>query len=312
MTHVSDTSRRPLAIRTRLWLHLWTLPRWFALPVAALGVLLGGLMDAGSQTAPLRLALVALSAGLLMAWGHAMNALLDYSWTRLDQGEGRSRPKPYTGGQQPLADGLVSPIEVWWNAVSWLTLSAVPLMVLSRQGYSWPWLFWLIGALCTFAYSWGKLHWLCETVLAVGFGFVPVMMGAAVTQHPNYMHAALVSIPFGLLFGFAAEIVDQWWDAAGNWAKGLRNIGAWCWKVNLHVGVVAGTFVLFAIVAHLALVVAGILSLPTIFALIALMLGVAVLPFLPLRSSWLIMTGLGSLFLYCAALVALQAVAVRF
>ncbi len=310
---VSDTtSRRPLAIRPRLWLHLWTLPRWFALPIAVLGVLLGGLMDAGSQSTAMRLALVVLSAGLVMAWAHAMNAFLDYTWTKLDRGEGRSRSKPYTGGQQPLADGLVTEWEVLSNALSWFALSIIPVVMLSHQGYGWLWLFWAVGALCTFAYSWGKLHWLCETVLAIGFGLVPVMMGAAVTDHPNYVHAGLVSIPFGLLFGFAAEIVDQHYDAEGNWDKGLRNIGAWCWKAKRHVGIVTGLFVGLAVVAHALLVIGGILSPLTFFALIAIVPGVAVLPIMPLGSSRVIMVGLGSIFAYCVALVALQAVAVRF
>lgn len=162
MQRVLDTPRGPLAIRTGLLLDAWTLPRWFALPVAVLGVLLGGLVGAGSQTTALRLVLVALSAGLVMAWGHSMNALLDYNWTKLDQGEGRSRTTPYTGGQQALADGLVTPAEVLVNALAWLALSAAPLVLLSRQGYRWPWLFSAVAALCTFPYSCGKLNWLCE------------------------------------------------------------------------------------------------------------------------------------------------------
>ena len=70
---------------------------------------------------------------LIMAGGHSFNSLLDYSWTGLDKGktEDRSAEKGYTGAQSLLARGIVTPAEVFINAVGWYVLSLIPLLYLA-------------------------------------------------------------------------------------------------------------------------------------------------------------------------------------
>src|SRR5450759_2441548 len=99
------------SMKRKLKAHLWTLPRWFAAPFFGSTLLLGAVL-AGDISANSWWALV---AGLLiMAGGHSFNSYLDYAWTGIDKGEveERSAEKAYTGGQNLLANGIVSQREV--------------------------------------------------------------------------------------------------------------------------------------------------------------------------------------------------------
>ena len=253
-------------LSTRLRVHLVVLPRWFALPMAVLTVILGASMG---EPAVVDIFLATLVVVGIMAWSHGMNTFLDYVWTGLDRGEvgERSRPKFYTSGQQPIAEGVVKPIEVLLSAAGWLALSALFAALLSSRGHPWVWLPWGMASLCTFGYSWGKLHYSCEVFLALGFGPIATMLGAAAAPDPDLARGFLVGIPFGILFGFAAETVDQYMDAEVNWSKGLRNIGALTWKRQANLWGPIWVFVGSAMFVHLILAATGVLSPWTLLAI---------------------------------------------
>ena len=88
----------------KIRVHLWTLPRWFALPVFAAPAILGGLLSGGMT---FNSWLGVIGTMLVMAGGHSFNSFLDYSWTGLDRGEAteRSAEKDYAGGQSVIAAG---------------------------------------------------------------------------------------------------------------------------------------------------------------------------------------------------------------
>lgn len=278
-------------------LSLWTLPRHFAVPVAISSVVLGWVISA-----PLSLGVLLPVAAMfcISAYSHTFNTLLDYSWTGFDKGEpeDRSRPKPYTSGQQIIADKLLSPGAVFGIGFVWLVTG----VVVAAWGGMTVYLFACATACITFWYSWGKLHWQAETALAVGFGPLPALMGAAASGTPDYLAAALASLPIAIIFGFSAEIFDQWWDADANWRRGLRNIGAWVWHKNLSVSAAVAISIGFAYWAQLALWSVGILKSGTWLTVIA------VVPLLVIKSaedrqSWAVMLLLGGVFLYCGLLV---------
>ena len=197
---------------TNIGVHLWELPRWFAAPAVVAAVVMGNLIGGELSW----LLVIAVVCGLLvMAWGHAMNTYLDYYWTGLDKGSVglRSRPKEYTKGQQPIAAGILSGREVLANALVWLCLSAVMAAIISWKATAWVWLPWVLGSLSTFWYSWGKLHYCCELALGLGFGPFACMLGAATASSPDLGLAFLAGLPFAIVWGYAAETMDQWIDA---------------------------------------------------------------------------------------------------
>ena len=252
----------------KLKVHILVLPRWFALPIVLPAVVLGGILMGGSS---FHILLACFSALLLMAGAHSFNTFLDYSWTKLDQGQPheRSKPKAYTSGQQPIASGLMAPREVLINALAWYALSAIPAILL----YMWvtPWIIpmWIISSLTTFWYSWGKLHYQCEMALGLGFGSFGCMIGACASPNPNLLVAFLAGLPIVIVWGFAAEVADQAMDAEANWDRGLRNLGAWAWKNGVPVPLLVILIFIVACQVQSGLVVFGILAPETIISLIA-------------------------------------------
>lgn len=245
-----------------------TLPRWFALPAAVCAVVLGGLLE----DAPLGNMLLAILVGVfLMAGAHSFNTFLDFVWTKLDQGEvdERSRPKEYTVGQQPLSTGEMKPHEVLVNALGWYVISLVPTLILAFTVTPWILLPWTLSALTTFFYSWGKLHYLCEIALGLGFGSFSVMLGASASGSPNLFIAALAGLPFFILWGFAAEVVDQATDAEVNWKKGLRNIGGWAWRNHISPMLLALWLINVSYLVQIGLIMAGVLHPYSMLSLIA-------------------------------------------
>lgn len=288
--------------RQRFMLGIWTLPRHFAVPVAIASVVLGWVVSA-----PLTWQIIfpVLAIFGISAYSHTMNTWLDYVWTGLDKGveEERSHPKPYTGGQQVLAAGLMTTNQVAIVAILWAMFggffAGAAGTVTALVAF---------GALAiTFWYSWGKLHWQCETALAVGFGPMPAVIGAAASGSPDYGTAILASLPIAIIFGFAAEIFDQWWDADANWTRGLRNIGALVWKTdgNVTVVVVATVAVTYALQAFL--VSFDVLAVATLYWTAPSLLSLLAADEARKRKPWAVMTLLGGVFLYCALLVLGQA-----
>ena len=215
-------------MKAKLKAHFWILPRWFAVVAAVSAVVMGGIV-AGASALPILLA--SISSLLLMGSGHSFNTLLDYEWTKLDRGEPdeRSRPKSYTGGQQPIAAGVLTSKEVLANALGWLALSAIPIIFLPKI----VWLPWTLGALVTFWYSWAKLHWHPEVALGVGFATFGVWLGMSASGHIDFWRGFLVSLPFLVLWGGLAEIIDQWTDWLPNWPKGARSTGMLIGKLGI-------------------------------------------------------------------------------
>lgn len=303
---------RELPQLANLW--LVTLPRWFAAPVIVGSVLVGAGVSEGIRPLSLTLGLVTVLA--VMAWGHAMNTVLDYYWTGLDRDDDpsrRSRPKPYTIGQQALhtAPGpdVIAGAVVWAGVTSGALLLWFSLAPPADS--SLVFLLYLAGLAVTFLYSWGKLHWLCELALGLGFATLPGLIGAASTAEPDYLAGSLATLPIFVLFGFAAEVWDQWYDAAANWDKGLRNIGAWLWHSNrCPVMVAVGLLVTLAGVVQYYLRLSGVLTEATYllsFMLIAVAVGlVSVKPQGQWANHRMILALLGVLCGYCLALGALE------
>ena len=244
------------------------LGRFFALPACACAVLLG--IALGGHWSWLS-AMVVLAAAFEMFYAHSFNTLLDYSWTGFDKGteEERSRGKVYTKGQQPIATGILSPKAVLVNGLGYLAISAIFVGIVAWQVSPVIWAIWAVTALCTFWYSWGKLHYQCELALGMGFGPFAVMLGMASQPNPDFLLAFLAGIPFLILWGYAAETIDQWTDAAPNWPRGLRNFGALAWKNNISVSMFLGWLVTITFLSQLFLIAGGILAPLTALSLIS-------------------------------------------
>ena len=286
--------------------YLWTLPRWFALPGVVASVALGGVLTGQS---PGIIALACLAGALLMAYAHAYNSWADWR-SGLDQGSEseRSHEKPYTGGQNVIAQGLVSLTEVGGVTLVYLVLSFIATGVLSSYTTQWVFLPWVLVAACAPLYSWGKFTYTCELVLGLGFGPFAVMFGAAVGPGPEMARAFLAGIPFGIVFGYMAELVDQYLDADVNVPKGLRNLGALCWRKDWGLGSMLSLMVVVTMGVHVALVKTQVLSHWTILTLPVLPFIVALTPFYEKKQKAGIMAGLGLVFLYGLTLVVLQGI----
>lgn len=243
--------------------HLVVLPRWFGAPPAMAAVALGCILADDIDGVAVWLMVVAVLAGLfLMAWAHSMNTFLDYCWTKLDQGveDERSKPKSYTAGQQVIAAGAMKPWQVFLNALTWLIISAGLTVIVHINGSAWIWLGWVLVALCTFWYSWGKLHYQCELALGMGFGSFAVMFGMATSEDPDMWIAFLAGIPFVIIWGYAAEVIDQAYDASANWERGLRNLGAWAWANGVSVVQLTAWITAMGYVAQLAMIMLDALA----------------------------------------------------
>lgn len=305
---------------SKLWIHLWILPRWFALPAEACAVALGCIL---AGTSGWLTALAIICGGLIMAFGHSMNTFLDFK-TGIDHiGDNSSRPKSYTSGNQVIVTGLLTPTEVLANAICWLMLSFICAQIIAHYASPWIWLPWGLSGLVTFAYSWGKLHYFCETALGLGFGPFAVMMGAAAGSgfvFKDFGPAFMSGLVFAWVFGFGAEFIDQAFDADVNWDSGLRNMGALAWKTGIHPATFTCVLVCFAYIIQLALVIGGFLAPLTLSTLAVMPLFVycilAVCDSKPdVKQAELkfndkaIMAAMGVMFLWMLALVISQAVA---
>lgn len=288
--------------------YLWTLPRWFAAPAAVASVTLGGVLTGQS---PGVIALASLAGALMMAYAHSWNSFQDWV-SGFDQGTAteRSHEKPYTGGQNLIAKGLVDPTEVFTVAMVYLALSFLVTWFLAAQTSQWVWLAWSLVASCAPLYSWGKRTYTCELWLALGFGPLAVTFGAAVGPSPEMARAFLAGIPFGLVFGYMAELVDQYLDADVNVPKGLRNLGAWCWNQKFQLGLTIPLLLMAVIVSvvHIALAVAGIFHPLTLFAIPAVFVTAVLGRRYELTPST-IMVGLGMVLLYPLIIVLVEVLA---
>ena len=284
-----------------------TLPRWFGLPGVVASVALGGVL-AGQP--PGIIALACLAGALMMAYAHTYNSFADWQ-SGLDQGSEaeRSHPKPYTSGQNLIAQGVVSVSESFWVSIGYLVLSAAATAALVTWTTPWIWLPWGLASLCAPLYSWGKFHYGCELVLGLGFGPFAVMMGAAVGPGSEMAHAFLAGIPFAIVFGYMAETVDQYWDADVNVQKGLRNLGALCWRKGWSLWPMLMVMAVVTVAAQAFLVEYQVLSPWSYFAFLALYPIVLLAHSFEKKEKAGIMAGLGLVLLYPLVILVAEAVA---
>lgn len=273
------------------------LGRFFAFPVALCAVLLG--VALGGHWSWLS-AMVVLGAIFQMAYAHSFNTLLDYSWTGFDKGteEERSKGKVYTKGQQAIAAGILTPKQVLINGLVYLAISAIFIGIVAWKVSPIIWLIWAVTALCTFWYSWGKLHYQCELALGIGFGPLAVMLGMASQPNLDFLAAFLAGIPILILWGFAAETMDQWTDAEPNWPRGLRNFGALVWKHGVSISMFLAWILCITFVCQLFLVAGGILKPLTALSLLTFLPFSVCLIFLQRKPKAGILWGLGGIYLY--------------
>jgi len=244
------------------------LPRWFAAPFFGSAILLGAVLAGGINAN----AWIALIAGLLvMAGGHSFNSFLDYAWTGLDKGEieDRSAEKDYTGGQNIIEAGIVTPREVAFNALAWYLLSAIPIIYLAFT-VGWPIIIvWVLSMLVTFWYSWGKFNWTHETALAVGVGPGSVLLGMfAVSPNPPWGIGLLASVPIAIILSYLGLALDEWPDAEANLKKGVKSVAYMVWKYGVSLEWYASTWLMFLLIYQLLLIQLGIFSPVTALAFI--------------------------------------------
>jgi 1,4-dihydroxy-2-naphthoate octaprenyltransferase len=238
----------------KLYIHLWVLPRPFALPAIGCGVALGCLQTGSSG---LLIALAILCAGTVTAWAHAMNTLLDYG---LGIDTPNSRPKSYNKGNQVIVRGWMAPEEVCINALCWLGVSFILAVAIAANSTWWIFLPWGLSALITFPYSLAKLHYLSEVTLGLGASLA-VMIGAASSgsfTFGQFGPAFMSSLAFAWVFGFGAEFIDQAFDAGGE--PRSRNMGALARRIGVHPVTFTCLLLSLAYIIQIALVIGGFLA----------------------------------------------------
>ena len=247
---------------SKLKVHLLILPRWFAIPFFATAVILGSIL-AGGSFSDINLWLGLIAVLLIMAGGHSFNSFLDYSWTGLDKGEveDRSAEKSYTGGQNLLARGMVSPHEVLINALSWYVVALVPLFLLSIWSTWWVLPAGLLGMSITFWYSKAKFNWTHELSLAVGTGPFPILLGMfAVNSSPNWIDGLIVGGPFAIIVSFGGLALDEWPDAEANLKKGVKSIAFKVWEYGIDLSTYLMLWVALLYVYQVFLITIGLLA----------------------------------------------------
>ena len=227
--------KKPMGLKLKLKYHIWTLPRWFALPFFGASILLGVAL-AGGRFDSIYTWLAFLAGAFIMAGGHAFNSLLDFAWTKLDQGEeaDRSAEKDYTGGQNLLAKGQVSTNEVLLNGGVWYILALLVIeAIIFKTGQWWLLAIWAAGCANTVWYSISKFNWTHELALGTAVGPLAVLLGMlAVNPHPNIGAGILVSLPVAVVLSFLGLALDEWPDAEANLKKGVKSIAFMVWKYS--------------------------------------------------------------------------------
>jgi len=248
--------------KSKLKIHLLTLPRWFAVPFFGSALAMGVFLAGGSFTNSL--SWVALAMGLfIMAGGHSFNSYLDYVWTGLDKGEleERSAEKDYTGGQSVIAQGVCSTREVLYNALGWYVIALIPIIYLSIKT-SWMVLpIAVLGMLITFWYVKAKFNWTHELALGTGVGPVAVLLGMfSVNPNPPWVDGLIVSIPFAIILSFAGLALDEWPDAEANLKKGVKSIAYKVWENGVDLSTYLIIWIAFIYIYQVFMISIGLLT----------------------------------------------------
>ncbi len=256
---VQNIASVPLPSIVKLKAHLWTLPRWFAAPLVAAPVLLGGLLAGGIT---FNTWMGVLAALLTFAGALSFNSFLDYAWTGLDKGDttDRSAEKDYCGAQSLIARGVVSTGEVAINAVLWYLLALIPAVYLAINVGWMILVLILVSMLVTFWYSWAKFNWTHELSLAVGTAPLPVLIGMFATSvSPPWLTGLAACVPFAIIHSFAGLALDEWPDAEANLKKGVKSIAFKVWENGVSLEWYLSTWFLFMYLYQIFLISIGIL-----------------------------------------------------
>ncbi len=243
---------------SKIRLHLWTLPRWFAAPFFASSAILGSLV-AGEINAYTWLGVIA--ALMIMAGGHSFNSFLDYAWTGLDRGEpeDRSAEKNYTSAQSLLAKGEISLKEIVANAIIWYLLGLSIIVYLSTR-VGWPIiLIGILGMLITFWYSKAKFNWTHELALGFGVGPLPSLVGMLASGgNPNWINGILVGLPAAIILAFAGLALDEWPDAEANLKKGVKSLAYKVYENGFSLELYILGWITFLFLYQILLIVIGL------------------------------------------------------
>jgi len=246
----------------KLRIHIFTLPRWFAVPFFGASLMLGVILARGDLSSPYPW--IGLVAGLLiMAGGHSFNSYLDYEWTGVDKGviDRRSAEKSYTGGQSLIAQGVVTSRGVLYNACAWYAAALIPIIILSTTVSPWVLLPAILGMGITFWYSKAKFNWTHELALGVGVGPIPLLLGMfSVSGSPPWVDGLIASVPIAIILSFAGLALDEWPDAEANLRKGVRSISYKVWEYRLDLGSYLTWWVSAVYVYQVFLMFLGILT----------------------------------------------------
>ncbi len=267
----------------KLRIHLWTLPRWFALPFFGSAILLGAVV-AGGNLASWNTWLAFATGVLLMAGGHSFNTLLDTTWTKLDASpDSHSVEKDYSGGSTVISGRLATEVAVLLNGVGWYLLALVPAAFLVyRTNTVWIWLPVAYGMLVTFLYSKSKFTLLHETVLATG-PVAGAIMGALSTGTGHWLVSALVTVPNVLIFSFAGLALDEYPDAAQNLKKGVKSLAFKVYERGYDLSLYVMLWLVSAFLLQFFLITVGILKPLTGLTLVVLPLFIGASVFLKPR-----------------------------
>jgi len=226
----------------KLKIHLWTLPRPFAIPFFGASIMMGVIL-AGGDLSTLYPWLGLIAGLLIMAGGHSFNSYLDYEWTGVDKGEvdQRSAEKSYTGGQSLIAQGVVSSREVLYNAIGWYVIALIPIIMLSVMVSPWVILLAFLGMLVTFWYSKAKFNYTHELALGMGVGPISVLLGMfSVSGSPPWVDGLIASIPIAIILSFLGLALDEWPDAEANLKKGVKSIAYKVWEYKFDLSAYLG------------------------------------------------------------------------
>jgi len=266
---------------SKLKIHLFTLPRPFAIPFFGASLMLGVVLAGGdfSTIYPW----IGLIAGLLiMAGGHSFNSYLDYAWTGLDKGEteNRSAEKSYTGGQNVIETGQVTLKGVLYNALAWYVVALIPLLYLSIKVGWWILLVGLLGMSVTFWYAKAKFNWTHELALGVGVGPIALLIGMfSVSGSPPWVVGIIASFPIAIILSFAGLALDEWPDAEANLKKGVKSIAYKVWEYHVDLGSYLAWWIIAMYVYQVFLITIGIFAPLTgiTFILLPVFLGLSVM-----------------------------------
>jgi len=246
-------------MKGKLKAHLFTLPRWFALPFFGCSLLIGCVLAGGLS---LNAWIAFIAGAFIMAGGHSFNSFLDWK-SGLDKGgvEDRSAEKDYTGGQNLIENGIVSVKEVAFNAIGWYVLALIPILYLAIN-VTWVLMpLTIVGMLITFWYAWGKFNWTHETALAVGVGPIAVLLGMfSVNPSPPWITGLIVSVPIAIILSYLGLAFDEWPDAEANLKKGVKSLAYKVFQNGISLEWYIMSWFLFVFVYQVFLIAIGILS----------------------------------------------------